>query len=724
MNRIVRQTLVLLTLLAAASQLRAQPKVHPFEQPPRLRETTQPGPLKSAFAIKAPGPQTCDPKGSITRDGNIVSAKLNLMLADFTINNPDPADPYKGEDPVTLRSYGGCKSGPVIEVLPGNTLRLDLVNTLDANDPTCLAPPPLGLSMPAGVGCFNTVNLHTHGLHVSPSGNSDNVLLSIAPQTDFPYEINIPSDHPAGTFWYHAHRHGSTAVQVASGESGILLIRGNRPYTPPTPQDPHPIADIDTILHNAQGVPMPEQLFLFQQIPYACFKNDPTYVGGPWQAIYTTTGLYNINSPPGLTSPANSPWTCPLPAPGNYVTRGVVENFALQLDSATIWDTNGRFTSVNGIVEPTMTVPAGEIQRWRFVHSGVHDTINVQVVRASPVGAINLIANSALSGNRQQQAANTAVACPATPQSLIPQFEIASDGLTRTKMRTLSGIAEPGSIGSNYLQPGYRSDILIVFPEDGDYCLLDQAAPPQERANNGNNGGQGPSQLQLLAYIHVRGGHAVTGSLETYVRTALYDGNPTLPAAVRNGLLNADLTPWAPFIHLAPGPAANLQQANFAINFPLFQINGLSYDPDVVNITRQVNTTDDWLLTAQVEPHIFHIHVNPFEVIDVTTLGPDGMPVSIFDANGNCKPSMITPDKQGLVNEYCGMYHVFRDTIFVENNYQVHIRTHYERYIGEFVIHCHILDHEDAGMMLNIQIVPDLSVPGHGLGMAGMKHPK
>jgi FtsP/CotA-like multicopper oxidase with cupredoxin domain len=68
------------------------------------------------------------------------------------------------------------------------------------------------------------------------------------------------------------------------------------------------------------------------------------------------------------------------------------------------------------------------------------------------------------------------------------------------------------------------------------------------------------------------------------------------------------------------------------------------------------------------------------------------------------------------------MYHVFRDTIFVENNYTVHVRTHYDRYIGEFVIHCHILDHEDAGMMLNIQIVPDLNAPGGGLGMPQMNH--
>src|SRR6185295_13746489 len=148
-------------LFASSSLLRAQPKVHPFEQPPRLKESSKPGPLLSAFSIKAPGPQNCEPRGSITRDGNIVWAKLHLMRADFTINNPDPTDPYKGEDPVTLRSYGGCKAGPVIEVLPGNTLRVDLINSLDANDPTCLPTPPPGLSLPPGVGCFNTTNLHT-----------------------------------------------------------------------------------------------------------------------------------------------------------------------------------------------------------------------------------------------------------------------------------------------------------------------------------------------------------------------------------------------------------------------------------------------------------------------------------------------------------------------------------------------------------------------------------
>ena len=60
----------------------------------------------------------------------------------------------------------------------------------------------------------------------------------------------------------------------------------------------------------------------------------------------------------------------------------------------------------------------------------------------------------------------------------------------------------------------------------------------------------------------------------------------------------------------------------------------------------------------------------------------------------------------------------------MQNDYKVLVRTRCERHIGEFVIHCRIPDHEDGGMMANIQIVPDTSAPGGGIGigMAGMKH--
>ena len=47
---------------------------------------------------------------------------------------------------------------------------------------------------------------------------------------------------------------------------------------------------------------------------------------------------------------------------------------------------------------------------------------------------------------------------------------------------------------------------------------------------------------------------------------------------------------------------------------------------------------------------------------------------------------------------------MFRDTLFVRPNYMVIARNRYDDYIGEFVMHCHILDHEDQGMMQNVTI--------------------
>lgn len=737
MNRLlVRLVFVALVTVCYAHSVAAQ--VRAFEPPPTLIPA---GPQTSArlstlmFEAKISPSEDCE-QATVDVDGRIVHVTLKEMYADSTIFNPAKDDHWPGHmDPLRLRSYGGCKQGPLIPVYPGDTLRVDLVNDLPVDDPTCLANPPLGLGLPPGVGCFNTINLHTHGLHVSPSGNSDNVLLNIAPQTQFPYEINIPDDHPAGTFWYHAHRHGSTAVQVSSGAAGILVVRGNRKYTQPTKENPHPIADIDTILLHEGGTPLTEQFFFLQQLAYACFNNLPDQDGGLWQQIFTANGFYNASSPgKGKKSPANSEWTCPLPSEEKYVTPGVIENFGLQLDSPSVWDSNGRFTTVNGIVEPTITIPAGEIQRWRFVHAGIHDTINLQIVPAVPqIGEDNLLATSTFTGNRLEQVEEVQRECPTMPGSVVPQFEIAADGLTLTRLHTMAGLNQPASDGANYLQPGYRSDILAVFPHDGYYCLLDQAAPESQRFDpgKGTGGGSGPSAPQLLAIVHVEGGHEVAGDLRQYVLDSLYKANrDKLPDPIRESLKHGDLTPWAPFIELAAPPPAEPQQAEFAINFSAagspFQINGASYDPNIVNITRQVNTTDDWILSATgspgaAEPHIFHIHVNPFEVTDVIHMLPDGTQQSIFDADGHCKKDIV-PDLQSLANQYCGMWHTFRDTIFVENNYHVHIRTHYDRYIGEFVIHCHILDHEDSGMMLNIEIVPDLKAPGGGLGMASMKH--
>ena len=390
-----------------------------------------------------------------------------------------------------------------------------------------------------------------------------------------------------------------------------------------------------------------------------------------------------------------------------------------------------------------------------MIHGGVHDTVNLQIVPmiASKNPRAARAFEGVVAGTRLEQAKIIAEICPSTsqpnnPVPLVPQFEIAADGLTRASIRPIGikdGVIQTsvsGGIGTNFMQPGYRSDILLVFPHEGTYCVLNQAATPAERETSGK-GGQGTNEIQLLATVVVKGGKAMTVDPETYVLQALYDGNKndkSLPAAALAGLQKGDLTPWRGMIDLKDEIVnPDIQHADFYIgslpfpsafppnspafsqnNPPLgpwsafgFYINKKVYDPGRIDFTRQVGTTDDWVLTSKGEPHIFHIHVNPFEVMDVQHVGK-----SIFGPKGEC---LEPPDSLGLQNQYCGMWHTFKDTVFVQNDYQVMIRTKYDRYIGEFVIHCHILDHEDSGMMTNIQIVPDLGAPGNGLGMPGMR---
>lgn len=70
-------------------------------------------------------------------------------------------------------------------------------------------------------------NLHFHGSHVSPKGNSDNVLLSIGPHETFDYQFKLPTSHPPGTYWYHPHLHTYTDDQVSGGMVGAVIVRGN-----------------------------------------------------------------------------------------------------------------------------------------------------------------------------------------------------------------------------------------------------------------------------------------------------------------------------------------------------------------------------------------------------------------------------------------------------------------------------------------------------------------
>ncbi|MBT1003903.1 multicopper oxidase family protein [Paenarthrobacter sp. DKR-5] len=107
----------------------------------------------------------------------------------------------------TVLTYNGSVPGPTMFLRPGDRVNVTLEN-----------------------GLQNPTNVHVHGLHVSPQGNSDNVLLSADPGTSFEYEYRLPADHPPGVYWYHPHHHGMVADQVFGGLYGAIIV-----------EDPHPV---------------------------------------------------------------------------------------------------------------------------------------------------------------------------------------------------------------------------------------------------------------------------------------------------------------------------------------------------------------------------------------------------------------------------------------------------------------------------------------------------
>lgn len=499
------------------------------------------------------------------------SSSQELMLPDEVRSNRGALDvtlrvAYAhnriGEDLVHLRNYNGKLVGPTLRVKPGDMLNIHLVNALPPN--------PDGDDHgdhSTGPHAFNTTNLHTHGLHVSPAGNSDNVLIEIPPGHAFPYEIHVPRDHPPGTFWYHAHKHGSVAIQLASGMSGMLIVEGG-------------LDDVPEI-RKAR-----EQLIVFQQIPYD--------------------------------------------------EHGMVEDFDKAF-AAGAWEASGRATTLNGQVRPTLTFRPGEVQRWRMVHAGVRASLRLAIVRARPAGP---------------KAAAFERELATLTEGEVPFHEIAVDGLALGRIDTLSRII---------LQPGYRSDVLVKLDDPGVYYLLDLP----ETAATGLLAE--PESGKVLAELVVQ-------------------GSPK-PMKLPPARALAGLAPFAP---VEDAELSGCQQVSFSLGGGVFTIDDKPFHPHDPPRALTLGAAEEWHLRSVRGNHPFHIHVNPFEVLDTEHL-----------VNGQPR-------------------RVWRDTIMVPASAPdgVRIRSRYTRYIGRFVLHCHILDHEDRGMMQLVEISPGHVSPT-GVGCPG-----
>ena len=552
----------------------------------------------------------------------------------------------QSDDPVELRAFRGTGIesgdfvGPTIRVAPGQRLSIDLENKLE----------PCTAAQVEKRQCFNDTNLHTHGLWVSPSGNSDNVLISIPPGEKFRYEYDIAADHPAGTFWYHPHRHGSGFVQVGSGMAGALIVTGNRKPTMTTP------GDIDILLKDERGKPFPERVMIFQQIHYGCL-DDKGVIEGKMQQDEEGNDEYV------------RPFTC---TPGK---SGRIESF----DNDVTWENSGRFTGINGKVQPPLAqARAGAFERWRLIHGGTRERIRMRLYRLA-AQAPDL---RAVKGADQEEWIGKHCRGPA-----LKMWQLALDGLTRS---------DASPIEQAVLFPGERMDVLVQLPQAGRYCIVHNATRDAAK----------PLPLRVLGVIEAKGRASLAKdanaelrenlvvAAEVSLRGAAYaDIRSKVISDLRAGM---KLASFAPHKAIAEDEISGYREAIVNIvetpKNAFFQINGRPYDHKRTDHVLPLGKAEEWRAVSLLGNHPLHIHVNPFQI------------VSVMDAKGN---DVLDPASPVFDSDYAGLKGEWKDTIMLKQDLRVAVRTRYERFTGDFVTHCHIMFHGDQGMMQNLRIAAE-----------------
>jgi len=212
--------------------------------------------------------------------------------------------------------------GPTLHVEQGGSMEIDLVNCLHY---------PVGLDGHNMYKAPNTTNIHTHGPHISGNLPGDQIFVKVYPRInqDDPgdnsthdYTYDFGNNHMPGTFWYHPHFHGSTALQTGQGAAGMIVLDEPEDYDIP-----------DEIKH------MPEIQMVFQHMDLRNLRHT------------ASTSLDGITN-----------WGIEGEEPLNF-----------EITNKTTDLTN--FMLVNMQFLPKVTMAVGKWYRWRTVMSSIQDSL-------------------------------------------------------------------------------------------------------------------------------------------------------------------------------------------------------------------------------------------------------------------------------------------------------------------------------------------------------------
>lgn len=240
-----------------------------------------------------------------------------------------------------------------------------------------------------------------------------------------------------------------------------------------------------------------------------------------------------------------------------------------------------------------------------------------------------------------------------------PFYLIATDG---------GSIAKPVELRELLLSPGERAEVLVQGNRPpGQYRLL--SLPYDRGGGTGMMGGGMMGGMMGGGMMGGMGSSVPISNQPDLIATLTYKDVIATPLPLPAKLIPVETLPQPSktrrielSMSMGMGSGMGMQMA--------FLFNNKTFDMNRVDATVKLGTIEDWEL-VNVDPdgmeHSFHLHTNPFQVIS---------------RNGKPDP-----------------YQAWEDTLRIRANETVRIRIPFRDFTGKTVYHCHVLDHEDLGMM-------------------------
>jgi FtsP/CotA-like multicopper oxidase with cupredoxin domain len=590
---------------------------------------------------------------------------------------------------------------PTLNVFPGETLIVHLENAMtgltirDYADPTWT---PVGERPPLYPPALtdSPYNNHVHGIHTSPSGNSDNVLIDIPAGSTNVYTYEIPEDHPEGLYWYHTHRHMLTNPQVYRGLAGMLVIGRVDGGIPAVAQNNLPVRTMalqyNFVFNRSGGQSVLNNAYWPSMLSTLKEPTDRELAQGTYRPLLTPVNFRD--SAPGTTY-VTEWWAGPLGVNNN---RGMFQYMPSNLKAFRSKD--GRVVqpanlglpesqrdlqyTVNGQFQPVISTPPGQTEIWvlgNFTDAG-YMRVAVQNTGTGQFVPLNVVGQDGNPYERVQPALldnGTTI--------LIPPASRYAIAVTMPQVGGLRLVMPPYT-GSN---PISTSNPGVLYTNDGTPnppAVLGTIAVDPSTISYGDGFFMYPTQTLLNVEPSSGTGTTVAFSPGTALGayTSFVDTSVMTPAVKRT-------------LRIGGGFGNENASAESTAAFA-YQFDGNQF-PNIPLLQPRLNSVEEWtFVNRNNDQHPIHIHVNDYQVVDyydpVSGLRLQNLPFG-QDNQNTPAPKMVN----GNVTEPGRMS----------------VRTLFQDFIGTYVLHCHRLNHEDGGLMLLINVIPE--VTGYAVAQTG-----